>query len=252
MFSWTEARDKVSEILYKWGRFLLDNGQYKTGLLRFWQIYNKFPKSRWFQPVFEELIAREQPKDMVFVHDKNIPPYFIDIHPVTNKKYFSFLKDTNYPAPHHWKGNMYPIGKGNHPVTWVSLEDAKKYAQWENKRLPSEKEWQQAAQGPEKTNWPWGNNYEIKRCNCAENQINDTSPVKQYDRGKSYYECYDMAGNVWEWTNSWYTNEQSYKVLKGGSWYTHKEFLSTEYRYFDVPFRATGLYGFRCAKSFIQ
>ncbi|BBM81709.1 formylglycine-generating enzyme family protein [Candidatus Uabimicrobium amorphum] len=249
-FSWKQAENEVSEILYKWGRFLLDHGKYSEGLEKFWKIYEKFPDSKWYRTVFEELIAREQPKNMVFVNDKDLGAYFIDIYPVTNVEYLEFLKDMNYPAPHHWKGDMYPIGEANHPVCWISQEDAKRYAQWCNKRLPSNEEWEKAAAGPQKNKWPWGNDYELKKCNCLDSGGKGTSSVGNYAEGKSTYGCHDMCGNVWEWTDSWYSNDETYKILKGGSWYTCKEYTVNAYRYFDVPSAVSGLYGFRCAKSF--
>ncbi|WP_372370377.1 formylglycine-generating enzyme family protein [Candidatus Uabimicrobium sp. HlEnr_7] len=249
-YTWKQAKTEVSEILYKWGRFLLDNGKYVEGLEKFWKIYEKFPDSKWYRTVFEELIAREQPKNMVFINDKNIDAYFIDIYPVTNLEYLEFLKDMNYPVPHHWKGNMYQVGTANHPVCWVSMEDAERYASWCSKRLPSVEEWEKAAMGPSNATWPWGDKYELKKCNCLDSGGKGTSVVGNYREGKSHYGCHDMAGNVWEWTGSWYSGDHTYKILKGGSWYTCKEYTENVYRYFDVPSVASGLYGFRCAKSF--
>ena len=261
--SWEHAQEEISEILYKWGRFLLDNGKYRQGLLRFWDLYERFPNTRWYDPVYEELVSLEQPEDMVFISggfallmdgDREIEielkPYFIDKYPVTNAQYLEFVKDTHYLPPRHWKNNMYPLGKGNHPVTWVSAVDAVAYANWKNKYLPNRAEWEKAAQGPEKYQWPWGNDYQSQYCNCRESANQATTPVNQYKQGISSYHCYDMIGNVWEWVDTLYKSNNSLQILKGGSWFSFGEITTNHYCNFDYIDAKSGLYGFRCAKRF--
>ncbi len=241
----------------------MDHGKHREGLLRFWEIHDKYPSTRWYNQVFEELVAREQPEDMVFVDggdfllrqgkqekEEKILPYYLDITPVTNAQYLEFVEATNYPSPKHWHKNIYPIGKGNHPVTWISLEDAANYASWRGKRLPLEAEWEKAARGNQDFLWPWGGEFQTRYSNCRDANIGDTTPVKKFANGKSVYNCYDMSGNVWEWVNSWFDETRTHKVLRGGSWYTFADFTTTTYRYFDYPTSASGLYGFRCAKNF--
>lgn len=263
--SWSQAQEEISEILYKWGRFLLDHGKYSEGLAKFWDLYEKFPGTRWHTPVTDELLVLEQPDKMNFVRGGNVTlgegnqevfqevaPYFFDVYPVTNAQYLDFIKATGYPVPMYWSGEMYPIGKANHPVVWVTCEDAIAYASWSNKRLPTEAEWELAARGTQGLRFPWGNNYESRKCNCAETGIGDTTPVGQYETGRSPHHCYDMAGNVWEWTDSLYEANKVYRVLKGGSWFTMEDFTVSTYRYFDFPTARNGRYGFRCAKSFCR
>jgi formylglycine-generating enzyme required for sulfatase activity len=263
---WDFVKEEISEILYKWGRFLLDHGKYSEGLSRFWELYEKFPNTRWHPQVLEELVSLEQPKDMSFIDggsytiadgdNENIvelKPYFIDIYPVTNAQYLEFVNETGYPVPIHWIGDMYPVGKANHPVVWISAEDAFVYACWCNKRLPMEEEWEKAARGPKRWRYAWGNTYEPRKCNCRESGIGDTAPVGSYESGKSYYHCYDILGNVWEWTDSWYDAvNKTCRVLRGGSWFTLSLFVNTTYRNFDFPNARSGLYGFRCVKSFCK
>lgn len=262
---WDFAREEISEILYKWGRFLLDHGKYSEGLSRFWELYEKFANTRWYTQVLEELVSFEQPKDMTFIDGgkymvgegdnettNDFAPYFMDIYPVTNAQYLEFIKETGYPVPVHWIGDMYPVGKGNHPVIWISAEDAFVYACWCNKRLPSEMEWEKAARGPQRLRFPWGNSYEPRKCNCRETGIGDTTPVGYYESGQSYYHCFDMAGNVWEWTDSWYDGSNTQRVLRGGSWFSYEPFTTSVYRNFDLPDARSGLYGFRCVKPFCR
>ena len=148
---------------------------------------------------------------------------YMDKFPVTNKQYYDFLQATKY-APKdagnflkHWENGMIPKGMENHPVVYVSLEDARAYAEWAGKRLPTEAEWQYAAQGNEGFAWPWGNEFDSTRCNNASGV---TTPVDAFPRGKSPFGVMDMTGNVWQLTNDVYDNGTYYFVImKGGSCY---------------------------------
>jgi len=90
-----------------------------------------------------------------------MPVFWMDKHPVTNAQFKTFLDATKYrPADaanflKHWVGNKPPKGQENHPVVYVSYEDAQAYARWAGKRLPTEREWQYAAQTPDGREWPW-------------------------------------------------------------------------------------------------
>ncbi|OGG48432.1 MAG: hypothetical protein A3F84_14700 [Candidatus Handelsmanbacteria bacterium RIFCSPLOWO2_12_FULL_64_10] len=104
----------------------------------------------------------------------------------------SFLaNDSNYNGPQH-------------PVVGVSWEDAKAYCEWAGKRLPTEEEWQQACQGRDGREYPWGNGFGSGRANIEgfREGFLQTAPVGSYPNGASPYGAMDMAGNVWEWTSS--------------------------------------------------
>jgi formylglycine-generating enzyme required for sulfatase activity len=90
--------------------------------------------------------------------------------------------------------------------------------------LPSEEQWQRAAQGDDGRDYPWGNTLpDQQRCNWNR-QVDQTTPVDRYQQGKSPYGVMDMGGNVWEWTLSdWErgttTDEERRSILlRGGSW----------------------------------
>jgi formylglycine-generating enzyme required for sulfatase activity len=101
---------------------------------------------------------------------------------------------------------------------YVCLEDARSYAQWAGKRLPTEFEWQYAGQGNSTCKYPWGEKMESGFCNCGD--TGETSPVKAYPNGKSALGCYDMCGNTWEMTESEHSDGRTrFCILKGGSFY---------------------------------
>ncbi|MGW8178078.1 MAG: SUMF1/EgtB/PvdO family nonheme iron enzyme [bacterium] len=97
--------------------------------------------------------------------------YYIDRTEVTNRQFKSFLDQSGYQPKwprnflRHWVNGKFEEGRGLHPVVWVSMEDAKAYARWSGKRLPTEAEWQKAAQGSDGRIWPWGNLYDSGKGN---------------------------------------------------------------------------------------
>ncbi|MFN8375899.1 MAG: SUMF1/EgtB/PvdO family nonheme iron enzyme [Anaerolineae bacterium] len=150
--------------------------------------------------------------------------YAIDLTLVTNRQFAKFLQASGY-VPHvpdnflrHWHDGQLPPGMEEHPVVYVSLEDAHAYTAWAGKRLPAEAEWQHAAQGIEQRRYPWGDNWQVDACNHG--QWGGTTPVTQFPQGRSPFGCYDMCGNVWEWTESERSDGRTrFAILKGGSYY---------------------------------
>lgn len=153
----------------------------------------------------------------------HLDAFYMDKYPVTNKQFMQFMQETKYlpddPANFlkHWVNGNIPAGKENHPVVYVSLEDAMAYAEWAGKRLPTEAEWQYAAQGKDGRHWPWGEDFDSTRCNNASGA---TSPVDAFPEGKSPFGVMDLCGNVWQFTSDVYDNGTYYFVImKGGSHY---------------------------------
>ncbi len=135
-------------------------------------------------------------------HIVDLPAFFMDIYPVTNADYKQFVDATGHRAPKYWTANgRIPAGKKRHPVTGVTFADASAYARWKGRRLPTEQEWEKAARGPGGLRWPWGNVFDPHKANVGQK---DTTPVGSYPQGCNSYGLCDMAGNVWEWTSTWY------------------------------------------------
>jgi len=129
-------------------------------------------------------------------------PFYLDKHPVTNAQYKEFMDATHYAAPQSpdWAESAVRPGRGNLPVTGVSLSDATAYAKWAGKRLPREAEWEKAARGPDGRLFPWGNNWDPNLCGAVGSDSAETIAVGQFPGGLSPYGASDMAGNVQEWT----------------------------------------------------
>lgn len=185
----------------------------------------------------------ERPAKRVFV-----APYFIDRTEVTNEQYGKFVNATGHKPPKHWKESSFLPGTGNLPVVGVSFQDASEYAIWAGKRLPSEEEWEKAARGADGRRYPWGDEYDAARANGEEAGLGHVSVAGKFSSGESPYGAMDMAGNVWEWTDSWYQVRKS-KVFKGGSFRNTKEKLRSSYRSSFNPNLEADDLGFRCALS---
>ena len=152
-----------------------------------------------------------------------IDSFLIDKYPVTNEQYYEFLTNSGYSPQdtsrylRHWESGMFRQGQEKYPVVYVSYEDMVAYSKWAQKRLPTQAEWQLAAQGPEKREWPWGNEFHGTYCN---NSFDRPTPVDAFSKGQSPFGVFDMIGNVWQMTNDLYFNGTNYfNVIRGGSYY---------------------------------
>jgi formylglycine-generating enzyme required for sulfatase activity len=153
--------------------------------------------------------------------------FAMDETPVTNAQFARFLQASGYHPKHtenllkHWKGGQPPPGKEDHPVVYVDLDDAWAYARWAHKRLPTEEEWQYAGQGNDGRTYPWGETLEPGRCNGGE--TGGTTPVKAFPGERSPFGCYDMCGNVWQWTSSYRSDGHTrFCIIRGGAFYAAK------------------------------
>jgi formylglycine-generating enzyme required for sulfatase activity len=164
------------------------------------------------------------PHDGTVTHDYTVDvnPFFIDEAQVTNAEFKAFLDASGYVPKHtenflkHWPGGQMPVELADHPVVYVDLDDARAYAAWCGKRLPTEPEWQAAAQGTDGREWPWGNVFDAAKCNPG----GGTLPVRALPEGRSPAGCHQMSGNVWEWTEGERDDGHTrFAILRGGSWF---------------------------------
>ncbi len=203
----------------------------------------------------------EAPERTVFVNS-----FYIDKFEVTNAQYKRFIDETKREAPKNvvnsdytiWKKGTYPEELANHPVVNVTWYEAKAYCEWAGKRLPTSIEWEKAARGPYGNVYPWGNEFFMGYANLytkgVSYKIQQTVPVGSYEKSKSYYGVYDLAGNVWEWTASVPPNSKDpadiRRVAKGGGWgYNGNKYTSrASYGIFFTADYTSNCLGFRCAK----
>ena len=191
-------------------------------------------------------------------HEVFLPAYYIDKFEVTCYQYQLFCNSTGHPAPRDWPGGICPEYKLYQPVRWVSYEDAQAYAQWMGKQLPSEQQWEKAARGVDLRTFPWGNDWNDQYCRSAEQRFDIPQLIGWYGAfGASPWGVYDMAGNIAEWTSTWYNSypgssaQSEYfgsivKVIRGGSYMNTKDLASVTYRGIHYPSIPSPHLGFRC------
>ncbi len=152
-----------------------------------------------------------------------VDSFLIDKYPVTNAQYYDFVVNSGYMPTdtarylRHWQSGIYKQGQERYPVVYISYEDMIAYAKWAEKRLPTEAEWQLAAQSIDSRKWPWGEEFHGTYCN---NSFDRPTPVDAFTKGQSPYGVYDLVGNVWQMTNDMYFNGTNYfTIIRGGSYY---------------------------------
>ncbi len=206
--------------------------------------------------------ADEKPQHKVYLDE-----YFMGKYPITVAQFAAFIKATNYQSA----TTLDVKNKADHPVVYVSWQDAAAFCQWASKatgkplRLPTEAEWEKAARGTDGRIYPWGDEWpDAKRCNFG-NNVKDTTPVGKYSpQGDSPYGCADMAGNVCEWCSDWVAEgyyassprenpkgpaSGEYRALRGGSWGNDGNSVRASDRLRVDPTTGYDYIGFRCAFS---
>ena len=220
---------------------------YRVPIAAFWGQHGKVAIKKFlFGSADGDPLAHdnEKPKRII-----DLPEYWIGLMPVTNAQYKRFLDaNPNHRVPLNWDtmSRDYSANKADHPVIQVSWQDTKAFCDWAGLALPTEEQWEKAARGTDGRIWPWGNEPPTaEHCNFNAN-VGDTTPVGQYSpKGDSPYGCADMAGNVWEWTASWYDRTLGGRVLRGGSWYYNQELVRVSIRVNYTPNLADYNIGFR-------
>jgi formylglycine-generating enzyme required for sulfatase activity len=122
----------------------------------------------------------------------HVEAFWIDRFPITNSVFREHVAEHRY-VEH----------RAMHPVVWVNWSDAEGYLAALTLRLPSQLQWEKAARGAHGALYPWGDTHDPRRFNVLESAIEQTTAVDAYrNKGTSPYGAEDMAGNVWEWTES--------------------------------------------------
>ncbi|MBD3338651.1 MAG: SUMF1/EgtB/PvdO family nonheme iron enzyme [Candidatus Lokiarchaeota archaeon] len=208
--------------------------------------------------------------------------FFMSIFPVTNREYRRFVDAGGYKNSEFWSKEGWKWkqkGKWNEPRHWndeqfnqewqpvvgVSWYEAEAYCNWLTKfmnakiplRLPTEQEWEHAARGPAGEEWAFGDkwNVDIPRWDSYFDYVKGLTRCAArintvYKDAVSGWGIFDLSGNIWEWTNSWYDKERKDRVLRGGS--LHDSYvgeLRAAYRHYWNPYLGDFDVGFRCLQG---
>jgi formylglycine-generating enzyme required for sulfatase activity len=180
------------------------------------------------------------------VHEVWLDAFWLDLYSVTNAQWAAFLarkpwqqrelwteagwdwRKDKKPEPDQWSRLRKKL---DHPVRYICWYEALAYARWTGKTLLSEAQWEKAARGTDGRRYPWGDDFDLEKCNTDESKIGDTTPVGRYSPGgASPYGVADMAGDVLEWCRNLFVPYKynatdgretlegtGFRVLRGGS-----------------------------------
>lgn len=235
----------------------------------------------------------ETPSDETPLHPVTVASFCMDITEVTVGAYLSCADCERPPMTVEFEG-LTPNGRSfesqfcnradtpDHPINCVDWKDAEAYCAAQGKRLPTEAEWELSARGREARAYPWGSAPPSRdRLNACGSECSamlterrekvgkgpwpamygddDAAPataaVGRYPAGRSPEGVLDLAGNVWEWTESPYCPYgkedcgDSRRVLRGGGWdTTESQDVRAARRYPSAPTARGRSIGFRCAR----
>lgn len=233
-------------------------------------------------------------------HEVHVDAFRIDVAPVTNRAFLRFVDDGGYARRDLWGDDGWTwlqLAEVSHPAGWLRESDgrwserafgrvepllpdqpvvhvcwyeARAFARWAGKRLPSEAEWEKAAAWDLERlvprRYPWGDAPpDAERANLDQRAFAPAA-VGAFPHATSYFGCHQMLGCVWEWTHSEFEAYpgfvafpypeysaihfgRGYKVLRGGSWATQPLVARNTFRNWDLPQRRQIFAGFRCARD---
>ncbi len=205
------------------------------------------------------------------VEEVTLSPFFIDVTEVTNAAYAECVAAEVCSPPQNTQ--FYDDAAfAQHPVVYVTWEQARTFCEWAGKRLPTEAEWEKAARWDPATGasywWPWGNEFVQGQANTASAGLGGLSAVQAFPRDISPTGVLGMAGNASEWVADWYFESYEglgtlnptgpanypyggtpYRVVRGGSYLELDSRSRAGHRFTVNPTSAQPWLGFRCAQS---
>ncbi|MDX2270105.1 MAG: bifunctional serine/threonine-protein kinase/formylglycine-generating enzyme family protein [Bryobacter sp.] len=196
----------------------------------------------------------------------DLPDFYLDKYEVTNEHYKRFAQSKNWPLP---EGFPESPEAARLPVVNVSFDDAREFATWAGKRLPTGEEWEKAARGPQGRTYPWGFEHLPDLAVVADNKampnLKGPREVGSWSESTSKWEAMDLAGNVFEWVDERVepspgaiklmasllkpppTAEELWMQIRGGSYVRPLlQNASTQFASLPVRYRNADI-GFRCA-----
>jgi len=259
----------------------LSMAELKEAMTDFWQTYPNYDPSYlvkprphvWINIPVGKVTLIEKYEDKTYLGKRgesktfDIPMFEIGKYPVTRAQYDEFIHDGGYQNDIWWKDLAKRIDsplssptftRPDHPRVDVSWFEAVAYCRWLSAKLrkviilPTEQQWQRAAQGDDKRPYPWGKHWDMERCNTLESHLGGRTFVGQYEgKGDSPYGVVDMLGNIWEWClNDYHTGNtdfgsEGYRAVRGGSFAYNRDFTGTSFRYSHYSSNRDDDHGFR-------
>jgi formylglycine-generating enzyme required for sulfatase activity/predicted Ser/Thr protein kinase len=195
-------------------------------------------------------------------HKVDVKGFYIDRTEVSNRAYAAFVQAKGLRKP-----KDFPDDKPDLPVVNVTVYEAKEFAKWAGKRLPTDEEWEKAARGAKGQEYPWGHERKPELANVLDNPRltqHQMMKVDSFVEGASPYGALNMCGNVWEWVDGdekptpdnllkmrkdldkTLTMDEPFYHIRGGFFYLDLVLVDSA----TFPARlASPVIGFRCAKS---
>jgi iron(II)-dependent oxidoreductase len=233
-------------------------------------------------------------------HQVHVDAFRIDVAPVTNRAFLRFVEDGGYARRELWGDDgltWLRLADVAHPAGWIREADgtwserafgrvepllpdqpvvhvcwyeARAFARWAGRRLPTEAEWEKAAAWDLERlvprRYPWGDAPPDAEHANLDQRAFAPAAVGAFPHATSYFGCHQMLGCVWEWTGTEFGPypgfvafpypeysaihfDRGYKVLRGGSWATQSLVARNTFRNWDLPQRRQIFAGFRCARD---
>lgn len=162
-------------------------------------------------------------------------------------------------VPYYW--HSIELSNPIVPIVGVNWYEAEAYCNWLSKkivavpegytiRLPHNDEWERASRGKEGREYPWGEGFDKTAANTWDSDstgsgLGGTTAVCTFPQGVSPEGAWDMSGNVWEWTHSWYDEDEKYRIVRGGSWIGYQWFARSSFCNWSIPLMFNDDLGFR-------
>jgi iron(II)-dependent oxidoreductase len=204
----------------------------------------------------------------------DVSAFYMAKYPITNEQFAKFIEAGGYSNKKWWTEtgwrrkekenwteprhcNNAKFNDKEQPVIGFSWYEAIAFCLWlseatsEKIMLPTEQQWQRAAQGDDERVFPWGNEFDENKANSDESKIGKTTPVTNYLDGASPSGVLDMAGTAWEWClTDWEEGSSSLtgksrRLQRGGSFIDPSWFLRTVFRNHQLPYIWYDICGFR-------
>ena len=245
-----EIADKARGLLLEWGRISAEEvveREAATGMLA--RIFNPLENNAEYILIPGGTYTMGELKKQV-----TVGAFYLAKFPVTNSLYRLFVKTTGHREPGYWDDKRY--NEQDQPVVGVTWDDSVAYCEWltENSkgykyRLPTEDDWEWAASRGQRE-YPWGNELPDHNRANYEGKVGYSTSVGSYPAGATPDGLMDMAGNVWEWTDSIYEKDEDIRVVRGGAFDDDPYVLRCAYRCGDYPLVRGGVHvGFRVVRT---